>query len=49
MKMGKAYLQRCQAHFQDPVIHRYDMEHEELLVCHPEQWVREVLGIVFKP
>ncbi len=41
-KMGEKYLQRYQKHFRNPVIHRFDMEHEELLVLHPEQWVQKV-------
>lgn len=39
VKMGEEYLRRYQKHFVDPVIHRFDMEHEELLVLYPEQWV----------
>ena len=41
-KMGEEYLRRYQKHFKDPVIHRFDMEHEELLVLYPEQWADEV-------
>ena len=41
-KMGEEYLRRYQKHFANPVIHHFDMEHEELLVLHPEQWVEEV-------
>ena len=41
-KMGEEYLRRYQKHFADPVIHRFDMEHEELLVLYPEKWVKEV-------
>lgn len=41
-KMGEEYLQRYRQHFADPDIVRHDMMHEELLVCHPEQWVQEV-------
>ncbi|MBQ8616880.1 MAG: alpha/beta hydrolase [Clostridia bacterium] len=41
-KMGEKYLQRYQKHFRNPVIHRFDMEHEELLVLHPEQWAQKV-------
>lgn len=39
VKMGEEYLRRYQKHFVDPVIHQFDMEHEELLVLYPEQWV----------
>ena len=41
-KMGEEYLHRYQKHFVNLVIHRFDMEHEELLVLHPEQWAKEV-------
>lgn len=41
-KMGEEYLHRYQKHFVNPVIHRFDMEHEELLVLYPEQWAEKV-------
>ena len=41
-KMGEEYLHRYQMHFVNPVIHRFDMEHEELLVLYPEQWAEKV-------
>lgn len=41
-KMGRQYLDRYRKHFKNPVIHRFDMEHEELLVLHPERWADEV-------
>lgn len=41
-KMGEKYLHRYQKHFRNPVIHRFDMEHEELLVLYPEQWAQKV-------
>lgn len=44
-KMGEEYLQRYQKHFKAPVIHRKDMLHEELLVCHPKEWAEEVWQI----
>ena len=44
-KMGEEYQHRYQKHFKEPVIHRFDMEHEELLVLHPEQWAEEVRNI----
>lgn len=28
-----------------PVLHEQDMQHEELLACHPEQWARLVKEI----
>ena len=42
-KMGGKYLERYQKHFKDPVIHHFDMEHEELLLLHPEQWAEEII------
>ena len=41
-KMGEEYLRRYQKHFANPVIHRFDMEHEELLVLYPHQWAEKV-------
>ena len=41
-KMGEEYLSRYQKHFANPVIHRFDMEHEELLVLYPQQWSEKV-------
>ena len=41
-KMGEKYLHRYRKHFRNPVIHHFDMEHEELLVLHPEQWAEKV-------
>lgn len=41
-KMGMQYLERYKKHFVNPVIHEFDMEHEELLVLYPEQWANEI-------
>ena len=41
-KMGEEYLRRYQRHFANPVIHSFDMEHEELLVLYPQQWAEKV-------
>ena len=41
-KMGQQYLDRYRKYFKNPVILRFDMEHEELLVLYPERWVDEV-------
>ena len=41
-KMGEEYLHRYQKYFADPVIHSFNMEHEELLVLCPEQWVEKI-------
>ena len=42
VKMGERYLERYHRHFKNPDIRRQDMQHEELLICYPEQWVEEV-------
>lgn len=41
-KMGEEYLGRYQKHFKNPLIHQYNLQHEELLVCYPEMWVKEI-------
>ncbi|MCD8015994.1 MAG: alpha/beta hydrolase [Lachnospiraceae bacterium] len=41
-KMGEQYEARYRLHFADPDVIRHDLQHEELLVCYPEQWVNEV-------
>ena len=46
-KMGEKYLERYHQHFANPDIHVHDMEHEELLMCCPEQWVQEVEACCF--
>ena len=46
-KMGEEYLRRYQKHFKGPVIHRFNMEHDELLVCCPEEWSQEVRKACF--
>lgn len=33
--MGEKYRERYERHFAQPVIHEQDMQHEELLACHP--------------
>lgn len=45
VKMGVEYLNRYQKHFETPVIHRFDMLHEELLVLYPERWAEKVKEI----
>lgn len=42
VKMGPQYLERYERHFKAPDIRRHEMQHEELLACHPEQWAQEV-------
>jgi pimeloyl-ACP methyl ester carboxylesterase len=41
-KMGEKYEQRYRQHFKNPDIRRHDLQHEELLVCQPENWATEV-------
>ena len=36
LKMGEKYRARYEQHFAHPVIHEQDMQHEELLACHPQ-------------
>ena len=45
LKMGEKYRERYERHFVRPVIHEQDMQHEELLACHPEQWAQLVKSI----
>ena len=45
LKMGEKYRARYERHFARPVIHEQDLQHEELLACHPEQWAALVRGI----
>lgn len=47
LKMGEKYLERYKNHFKNPIIHRFDMEHEELLVLYPENWAKEINMAVF--
>ena len=48
-KMGKKYLARYRKHFRDPVIYPQYLQHEELLACRPEGWVRLVKSILGTP
>jgi pimeloyl-ACP methyl ester carboxylesterase len=41
-KMGEEYEKRYRQHFKSPDIRRHDLQHEELLVCQPDQWAAEV-------
>ena len=45
LKMGKKYRARYQQHFAHPVLHEQNLQHEELLACHPEQWAHLVKSI----
>lgn len=42
VKMGEKYFERYHRHFENPDIRRHDLQHEELLICFPEQWAEEV-------
>ena len=42
VKMGEKYEARYRQHFHDPDIHRYALQHEELLLHYPEKWADEV-------
>ena len=46
LKMGEMYRERYERHFAQPVIHEQDMQHEELLACHPEEWAQLVKSII---
>ena len=48
LKMGEKYRARYVQHFAHPVIHEQNMQHEELLACHPEQWAQLVKQIACK-
>lgn len=41
-KMGEKYLERYQKHFKSPDIRRHNMQHEELLICYPQEWIQGV-------
>ena len=45
LKMGAKYRARYQQHFAHPVLHEHDLQHEELLACHPVQWAHLVKSI----
>lgn len=48
LKMGEKYRARYELHFARPIIHEQDMQHEELLACHPEQWAELVKSIALQ-
>ena len=41
-RMGEKYLKRYKHYFRDPDIRHHDLQHEELLICHPKQWAQEI-------
>jgi len=44
-KMGKKYLKRYKKYFKNPIIHEFDLRHEELLVLNPKKWVNVIKNI----
>lgn len=44
-KMGEKYLARYKKYIKNPIIHEDDLQHEELLVCYPEQWAERIESI----
>lgn len=44
-KMGEKYLKRYKKHFKNPIIHRQNFRHEELLASYPEKWYQSVMAI----
>ena len=41
-KMGTKYLERYKYHFKAPDIRCHELQHEELLFCHPKEWTEEI-------
>ena len=48
LKMGEKYRARYLRHFAHPILHEQDMQHEELLACHPAQWAQLVTACARK-
>lgn len=44
VKMGVEYEKRYRQHFKSPDIRRHDLQHEELLMRYPKEWVREIVS-----
>lgn len=44
VKMGKKYEERYKKHFKSPDIRRHNFQHEELLICRPDEWAQEVIN-----
>lgn len=43
VKMGEKYQERYEQHFLKPDIRRHELQHEELLMRYPGEWVQEVV------
>ena len=46
LKMGEKYARRYARHFRNADIRKQSLEHEELLLCQPDAWVKEVKACV---
>ena len=46
--MGEKYLARYKKYFKDPIIHTFDLRHEELLGVYPEKWCDLIKEICLK-
>ena len=46
--MGEKYLKRYKKYFKNPVIHIFDMRHEELLGVYPDKWCALVRKICLR-
>lgn len=44
VKMGEKYEERYKKHFRSPDIRRHDLQHEELLMRYPKEWVQEIVS-----
>ena len=47
-KMGEKHLKRYKKYFKNPVIHTFDMRHEELLGVYPDKWCALVRKICLR-
>ena len=45
-KTGKDFLERVQYVFKDPDVLEFNMKHEELLLCHPQDWAETIRKIL---
>ncbi|URZ00302.1 alpha/beta fold hydrolase [Clostridium felsineum] len=45
-KMGEKYKYRYQKHFVKPHIVEHNLLHEELLLCHPKEWVENIKNCI---
>lgn len=44
VKMGLEYEKRYRQHFKSPDIRRHDLQHEELLMRYPNEWMQEIVS-----